>query len=77
MHYSESANLDEIRTTLGSRGYAGAIVVSFGSDKDVMIRLPKGYSDQQGTELLATLQEVYSGAVELRRIEFVGPPGGR
>ena len=76
VHYSESANLDEIRTTLGSRGYAGAIVVSFGSDKDVMIRLPKGYSDQQGTELLATLQEVYSGAVELRRIEFVGPQVG-
>lgn len=76
VHYSESANLDEIRTTLGSKGYAGAIVVSFGSDKDVMIRLPKGYSDQQGAELLATLQEAYSSEVELRRIEFVGPQVG-
>ena len=43
VHYSESANLDAIRTTLGSAGYLGAIVVSFGSDKDVMIRMPKGY----------------------------------
>ncbi len=76
VHYSESANLDAIRTTLGSEGYAGAIVVSFGSDKDVMIRLPKGYSDQQGAELLATLQEAYTGNVELRRIEFVGPQVG-
>jgi len=76
VHYSESANLDAIRTTLGNEGYAGAIVVSFGSDKDVMIRLPKGYSDQQGAELLATLQESYSGNVELRRIEFVGPQVG-
>ena len=75
VHYSESANLDAIRTTLGDKGYAGAIVVSFGSDKDVMIRLPKGYSDQQGAELLATLQE-YTGNVELRRIEFVGPQVG-
>ena len=76
VHYSESADLDAIRTTLGSEGYAGAIVVSFGSDKDVMIRLPKGYSDQQGAELLATLQESYPGNVELRRIEFVGPQVG-
>ena len=75
VHYSESANLDAIRTTLGEKGYSGAIVVSFGSDKDVMIRLPKGYSDQQGAELLATLQE-YTGKVELRRIEFVGPQVG-
>ena len=75
VHYSESANLDAIRTTLGDKGYSRAIVVSFGSDKDVMIRLPKGYSDQQGAELLATLQE-YTGNVELRRIEFVGPQVG-
>jgi len=75
VHYSESANLDAIRTTLGDKGYSRAIVVSFGSDKDVMIRLPKGYSDQQGAELLATLQE-YTGKVELRRIEFVGPQVG-
>jgi preprotein translocase subunit SecF len=76
VHYSESANLDAIRTTLGSEGYPGAIVVSFGSDKDVMIRMPKGYSDQQGAELLATLQEAHTGNVELRRIEFVGPQVG-
>ena len=41
-----------------------------------MIRLPKGYSDQQGAELLATLQDTFAGSVELRRIEFVGPQVG-
>ena len=76
VHYSDSADLDDIRTTLAAKGYPGAIVVSFGSDKDVMIRLPKGYSDQQGAELLAILQQAYAGAVELRRIEFVGPQVG-
>ena len=43
VHYSETANLNAIRSTLDAEGYSGAIVVSFGTDRDVMIRLPKGY----------------------------------
>jgi preprotein translocase subunit SecF len=76
VHYSESADLNAIRATLEAEGYAGAVVVSFGTDKDVLIRLPQGYSDQQGAELLVKLQEAYAGSVELRRIEFVGPQVG-
>jgi len=76
VHYSETADLNAIRSTLDTEGYSGAIVVSFGTDRDVMIRLPKGYSDKQGTELLASLQEAFAGSVELRRIEFVGPQVG-
>jgi len=76
VHYSETADLGAIRDTLETHGYEGAIVVSFGSDRDVLIRLPEGYSDEQGAELLRTLQEAYSGTVELRRIEFVGPQVG-
>jgi preprotein translocase subunit SecF len=76
VHYSDSVNLGEVRETLGSKGYEGAIVVSYGS-QDVMIRLPQGYSDKQGAELLSTLEQAYSGgSVELKRIEFVGPQVG-
>ena len=76
VHYSDSADLSGIRSTLDTAGYAGAVVVSFGSDRDVMIRLPQGYSDAQGVELLATLQQAFVGDVELRRMEFVGPQVG-
>ena len=76
MHYSETADLKAIRATLDQTGYSGAVVVSFGSDRDVMIRLPSGYSDEQGAELLAILQDSFAGQVELRRIEFVGPQVG-
>jgi preprotein translocase subunit SecF len=76
VHYSQSADLSAIRGTLTDKGYAGAVVVSFGTDKDVMIRLPKGYSDQEGADLLAVLESSFDGAVELRRIEFVGPQVG-
>jgi preprotein translocase subunit SecF len=76
VHYSETADLNAIRETLNTEGYSGAIVVSFGSDRDVMIRLSKGYSDKQGAELLDKLQASFAGSVELRRIEFVGPQVG-
>ncbi len=77
VHYSQSADLGAIRDTLETSGYSGAVVVSFGSDRDVLIRLPQGYSDKQGAELLATLQAASTrGDVELRRNEFVGPQVG-
>lgn len=74
--YSDSADLTEIRSTLDSRGYSGALVVSFGTDRDVLIRLPVGASDEQGAALLGILQSESSDTVELRRIEFVGPQVG-
>ncbi len=76
VHYSETADLNAIRGTLEEGGFAGAVVVSFGTDQDVLIRLPQGYSDEQGAELLQRLQDSFAGTVELRRIEFVGPQVG-
>lgn len=76
VHYSDTADLNAIRATLRSSGYEGAVPVAFGTDQDVMIRLPQGYSDKQGTELLGVLQANSSSKVELRRIEFVGPQVG-
>ncbi|MAT92213.1 MAG: protein translocase subunit SecF [Halioglobus sp.] len=76
VHYSDTADLGAIRQTLAAGGYEGAIVVSFGSDRDVLIRLPQGYSDAEGAQLLQLLEESYGAGVELRRIEFVGPQVG-
>ncbi len=76
VHYSETADLNAIRDTLDNNGYAGAIVVSFGTDRDVLIRLPQGYSDKEGAAMLQTLEESSAASVELRRIEFVGPQVG-
>jgi preprotein translocase subunit SecF len=76
VHYGETADLNEIRRTLATEGYDGAIVVSFGTDRDVLIRLPDGYSDAQGTAMLDTLRNSSGMTVELRRIEFVGPQVG-
>jgi preprotein translocase subunit SecF len=76
MHYSSSVDLNAIRSTLDTDGYAGSTVMSFGSDQDVLIRLPQGYSDKEGAALLEILQAAFAGEVELRRMEFVGPQVG-
>lgn len=76
VHYSETADLTQIRADLDAEGYPGAIVVAFGSDRDVLIRLPQGHSESAGQALLETLQDKVKGTVELRRVEFVGPQVG-
>jgi len=68
VYYSETVGLQGIRDTLSEKGYQGATVVSFGTDRDVLIRLPHGYSDEEGAALLRILQENFEGGVELRRI---------
>ena len=73
VEYADSADLTVIRQTLQSRGYEGAIVVSFGTDRDVLIRLPAGTSDEQGAALLGILHSASKVDVELRRVECVGP----
>lgn len=47
VYYSDTVDLTEIRSTLSNQGYKGATVVSYGTDREVLIRLPHGYSDQQ------------------------------
>ena len=74
--YGDSVNLQEIRETLEDSGYQGALVVAFGTDRDVLIRLPLSYSDEQGVAMVEILREAASVPVELRRIEFVGPAVG-
>ncbi|MEM1142190.1 MAG: protein translocase subunit SecF [Pseudomonadota bacterium] len=76
VHYEQSADLNSVRSTLEAEGYEGAVVVSFGTDRDVLIRLPEGYSDAQGANVLALLQQNSASPVELRRTEFVGPQVG-
>ena len=74
--YSDSADLIEVRETLAREGYEGAVVVSFGTDRDVLVRMPDGYSDEQGALMVEKLRGATEMSVELRRIEFVGPQVG-
>ncbi len=73
--YQQSADLNKVRQQLDAAGFEGAVVVHFGAETDVLIRLQRGFESGLGDEILAALNR--SGDdVELRRIEFVGPQVG-
>lgn len=74
--YEEAQSLDSVRSALSDAGYEQAIVVNFGADTDVLVRLPQGLSPELGDQILTVLEQSAGSAVELRRIEFVGPQVG-
>ncbi len=74
--YDEPVPLQQIRDTLSAGGYEQAVVVNFGSETDVLVRLPQSNTPQLGNELLALLTEKANTGVVLQRIEFVGPQVG-
>ena len=76
LNYERSADLGAIRDALATEGYDGALVVSFGSDRDVLVRLPISYSDAEGTRMVDVLRASTSQEVTLQRMEFVGPQVG-
>lgn len=74
--YDEAQSLDSVRAALSAAGYEQAIVVNFGADTDVLVRLPQGLSPELGDQILTVLTQSAGTDVELRRIEFVGPQVG-
>ena len=78
--YSQTAPLEEVRSTVQGLGYADAQVQNFGSSRDLLIRLPlRGEnSNDQAQEVFKVIaaQAQTSNVPELRRVEFVGPQVG-
>ncbi len=75
LEYDRPADLGAIRSQLREAGYENAIVQDYGSAQDVVIRMP-GDDPQLGQRVADQLGSDYSGAIELRRVEFVGPQVG-
>jgi len=74
--YDSQADLNLVRQQLEQAGYDKPVVQYFGAETEVLVRLPQGYSQQVGGEVLAVLSEQGKYAVELRRSEFVGAQVG-
>lgn len=83
--YTEAVNPETIRQQLVDAGYQQAVVVAFGSDRDILVRLPVDEGEDEamnnevaslGDEVLALLQATSDTPVEMRRSEFVGPKIG-
>ncbi len=76
--YEQTADVSRIRKAIEGLGYTDAQVQSFGTPRDVMIRLPilKGQATAQQSDAVMAALRVDEPKVELRRVEFVGPQVG-
>ena len=76
--YSQSADLNKVRSTVAGLGFTDVQVQNFGTARDVMIRLPaqKGVSTAQQSEKVMQALKADDAAVVLKRTEFVGPQVG-
>jgi preprotein translocase subunit SecF len=77
--FPQAADLEKVRGDLDRAGFGDAAVQSFGTARDVLVRLlPRDNEDVNvvGQEVLAAMQGSAPG-VELRRTEVVGPQVGQ
>jgi preprotein translocase subunit SecF len=78
--YEQPADLNVIRQQLGNAGFENPVVVHFGAETDVLVKMQRGFEAGLGDAIMAALREDNTDAgsteVELRRIEFVGPQVG-
>uniref|UniRef100_UPI0025E87D0A protein translocase subunit SecF n=1 Tax=uncultured Microbulbifer sp. TaxID=348147 RepID=UPI0025E87D0A len=88
--YQQAPALEDIRTQLNDAGFDGASVVRFGSDNELLIKLPpevtksmtqRSAGDEEasqsiGDNVVGVLRQNTEGSVDLRRVEMVGPQVG-
>ena len=71
---SQSTNLEEIREVLGSRIEDDFQVSYFGSEQDVLIKIPGGSENNLSDEIVTALKNSFQ--FDLRRKDFIGPQIG-
>ena len=71
---SQSTNLEEIREVLGSKVEDDFQVSYFGSEQDVLIKIPGGSENNLSDEIVAALKNSFQ--FDLRRKDFIGPQIG-
>ncbi|MEX3548200.1 MAG: protein translocase subunit SecF [Burkholderia sp.] len=79
VQYQQAAELEPVRATLDKLGYGDTPVQSFGTSRNVLIRLalkPGLTSAQQSGQVMEGLK-VQNADVQLQRVEFVGPQVGK
>ena len=77
--YAQAADVPKVRATLAAAGYTDVQVQTFGSSRDVLIRMPiePGQSTADLSRAVTEKLKAADATVELRRVEFVGPQVGR
>ena len=73
--YEKPVDVADLRDQLNQAGFDDPVVVHFGSESDVLIRM-QGQPDQGLAERLYSVLKVSGEEIDLRRVDFVGPQIG-
>ena len=73
--YEKPADVEKLRAQLELAGFEKPVVVHFGSDRDVLIRLQGEPEQGLSDRVYGAIQTMDQGA-ELRRVDYVGPQIG-
>jgi preprotein translocase subunit SecF len=78
--YPAAPQISDVRRNLESAGLSDAIVQTFGTASDIVVRIPPRSSEESDAELstivLSALQKDFEDEIVMRRVEFVGPQVG-
>jgi preprotein translocase subunit SecF len=78
--FSKAADISEVRRGLDETGWKDAMVQAFGGENEFLIRIEKATEDLEkiSKSIQASLAERFKDkAVEIRRVELVGPKVGK
>ena len=78
--YPSAPQISEVRANLESAELDDAVVQTFGTASDIVVRVPPRSEEESDAELstvvLGALQQGVEGDIVMRRVEFVGPQVG-
>ncbi|WP_242523865.1 protein translocase subunit SecF [Microbulbifer salipaludis] len=88
--YENPPKIEDVRSQLAQAGFEGAAVVRFGSDSELLIKLPPEVAVKQtqqnardaeatnsiGDKVVGALRQHSDGRIDLRRVEMMGPQIG-
>lgn len=78
--YQQDVSVLDMRATLQSNGYPEAVVQHFGSNRDVLVRIPQSENNNDAKvsdNVVSILAASSVGSAEVRSVEFVGPTFGK
>lgn len=78
--YNEAPQLSKVRQQLEDGGFPEAIVQTFGTAREIVVRLSTSEEESAtadiSSQVLTALQAGTESGIEMRRVEFVGPQVG-
>ncbi len=78
--YPEAPEMAEVRQALTDDGFDDFTVQTFGTARELVVRIPVGEADETGADLSTRVIEAlqrHEPGIDMRRVEFVGPQIGQ